>query len=260
MLCPRLSPRLSPVYPVVQYSHNLDDEFFGDSITSGYVYRGSSIPQLYGKYIFGDITTGQLFYADFAEMLAADDGDPSTLAEIRSISVLWNNPAEPAEGEVLYDTMFPIVTDAYHARGGEDPDLPGSAASTSGEGRADIRIQIDANGELFILSKSDGMIRALFAPQSGVAGDYDNNGMTEQGDLDLVLLHWGDDASTLPLDWNHERPADGIVGQEELDRVLLNWGESASQGSTALPEPNSLWMIALLARMLAARRFWVRVA
>jgi hypothetical protein len=51
--------------PIHEYSHNL-----GRSITGGYVYRGSEIPPLYGKYIFGDwsssfvIPRGQLFYLE----------------------------------------------------------------------------------------------------------------------------------------------------------------------------------------------------
>ena len=38
---------------------------------SGYVYRGKSMPQLRGKYVFTDILNGRLFYADFNDMLAA---------------------------------------------------------------------------------------------------------------------------------------------------------------------------------------------
>jgi glucose/arabinose dehydrogenase len=53
----------------LQYDH--DD---GISITGGFVYRGSAIPQLVGKYVFGDLALrnlpprvdGRLFYADLA--------------------------------------------------------------------------------------------------------------------------------------------------------------------------------------------------
>lgn len=51
--------------PVAQYDH--DD---GISIIGGYVYRGSEIPELFGKYVFGDFSRsfgapeGRLFYAD----------------------------------------------------------------------------------------------------------------------------------------------------------------------------------------------------
>ena len=56
--------------------------------------------------------------------------------------------------------MFPVVLAAYTARGGTDKDLPGRS-TISGPGRADIRFAVDAAGELYILSKADGMIRAV---------------------------------------------------------------------------------------------------
>ncbi|HMP07697.1 MAG TPA: PQQ-dependent sugar dehydrogenase, partial [Lacipirellulaceae bacterium] len=88
------SGTMTPIYPVLQYGHGLPGQtgFAGDSISSGYVYRGSNIPSLYGKYIFGDITTGQLMWADFDEMLAAHDGDSTTMATIHSLNLVWNDP------------------------------------------------------------------------------------------------------------------------------------------------------------------------
>ncbi len=52
---------------VLEYDHNN-----GISITGGFVYRGSAVPELYGKYIFGDLAlipspvriNGRIFYAD----------------------------------------------------------------------------------------------------------------------------------------------------------------------------------------------------
>ncbi len=167
------SGTIVPTYPVAQYGHDFSDsQFIGDSISSGYVYRGTRIPELYGKYLFGEITTGQIFYTDYEEMLAADDGDPNTMAEIHSLKVLWDSPNDaPNQGLQEYSTvqpggavlgpMFQIIERTYEFRGGQDPELPGAADVTSPNGRADIRIQIDEAGELYILSKSDGMIRAI---------------------------------------------------------------------------------------------------
>ena len=53
----------------LEYDHNE-----GISITGGFVYRGTAIPELYGKYIFGDLAlqaspvraNGRIFYADLA--------------------------------------------------------------------------------------------------------------------------------------------------------------------------------------------------
>jgi len=145
---------VNPSYPVLEYPHLKNG---GDAISGGFVYRGSALPFLRGKYVFGDITTGRIWYADLAEMIAADDGKPGTLARIHEMTIRWN-------GET-YPTMFAIVEAAYHARGGKDANLPGSS-TVSGDGRADIRFAADAAGELYILSKSDGVIREIVAATS----------------------------------------------------------------------------------------------
>ena len=147
-----------PIYPVIQYGHG---ENGGDSIGSGFVYNGSAIPALRGKYIFTDLTTGRLWYAEYMDMLAADDGKPGTVAAIREVRVRWNDPADsPDGGARLYDSMYPVVEAAYHARGGKHPRLQGNPGLIKG-GRADVRFSIDAAGELYLYSKSDGMIRKV---------------------------------------------------------------------------------------------------
>jgi hypothetical protein len=147
-----------PRYPVIQYGH---DRGGGDSIGSGFVYSGKLIPALRGKYVFTDLTTGRIWYADYKDMLAADDGKPGTLAQLHPVRLLWNDPHDsPDAGKKVYESMFPIVEAAYHARGGKHPKLPGRPELVVG-GRADVRFSIDASGELFLYSKSDGVIRAV---------------------------------------------------------------------------------------------------
>jgi hypothetical protein len=140
---------VTPTYPVIQYGH---DPKGGDSVGSGFVYNGKKIPALRGKYIFTDLTTGRIWYADYKDMLAADDGKPGTLAPIHEVKLLWNKK--------FYDTMFPIVEAGYHERGGKSPHLPGRADLIM-NGRSDVRFSIDADGELYLYSKGDGMIRAV---------------------------------------------------------------------------------------------------
>jgi Glucose / Sorbosone dehydrogenase len=149
---------VTPTYPVIQYGHGPDG---GDSIGSGFVYNGKAIPTLRGKYIFTDLTTGRLWYADYKDMLAADDGKPGTMAAIHRVNLLWNDPHDsPDAGKKVYDSMFPIVEATYHARGGTSPHLQGPPGLIMG-GRADVRLSIDANGELYLYSKSDGVIRSV---------------------------------------------------------------------------------------------------
>ena len=136
-----------PHYPVIQYGHVPGG---GDAIGSGYLYRGKALPALQGKYVFSDISTGRIWYADYREMLAADAAQ--TQVTPREVKLQWDKSA--------FDTMFPIVGIAYHTRGGKIEKLPGRAL-VSGEGRADAQFAVDAAGELYIFSKSDGVIRAV---------------------------------------------------------------------------------------------------
>ena len=150
---------VTPKYPVIQYPH---DPSGGDAIGSGYVYNGKLVPALRGKYIFGDITTGRFWYADYKEMLAADgDTDAATQAKYYDVKFLWDDPNDsPDAGKKLYDTMFPINEVTYHFRGGKEEHLA-SRQRVANQGRADARLAIDHNGELYIYSKSDGMIRQV---------------------------------------------------------------------------------------------------
>ena len=156
---------VTPRYPVIQYAH---DPSGGDAIGSGYVYEGKLIPELRGKYIFGDITTGRFWYADYKEMLAADaDGNAGTLAKYYDVKFVWDNPADsPDGGKQVYHTMFPINEAIYHSRGGKEEHLA-SRQKVANQGRADARLAVDSNGELYIYSKSDGMIRQIVS--SGAA-------------------------------------------------------------------------------------------
>jgi hypothetical protein len=138
-----------PTYPVIEYGHVPGG---GDAIGAGLLYNGTAIPALRGKYVFSDITTGRIWYSDYKEMLAADDGKPETLAAIHEMKLRWN-------GQV-YDTMFRVAEIGYHSRGGKNEHLSGRAP-VSGDGRADARLAVDAAGEIYIYTKSDGMIRAV---------------------------------------------------------------------------------------------------
>ncbi len=59
------------VLPIFEYPNNANymktligwdqNDAQGCSVTGGYVYRGSQIPELYGHYIFGDYCTGKVW-------------------------------------------------------------------------------------------------------------------------------------------------------------------------------------------------------
>jgi hypothetical protein len=144
-----------PAYPVIQYGHVKGG---GDAIGNGYVYQGKLLPALRGKFIMADITTGNVWYTDFKDMLAADDGDPKTMAPLHPVKILYNTHDNQKE---LYASMAPVTEAAYRARGGKAESLPGRARVAGG--RSDIHFLVDSNGELYIMSKSDGVIRSVVA-------------------------------------------------------------------------------------------------
>jgi mono/diheme cytochrome c family protein len=135
------SGTMKPTGPVIAYPHT---SIGGDAIAGGFVYRGSQIPALTGKLLFGDITTGHIWYAEMADVVRADDGDPTTLAPMHEVDA----------------GLRRLVEDTFRARGGRGGTLPGAAA-VAGRGRVDLRFAIDNAGELYLVTKSDGMIRRV---------------------------------------------------------------------------------------------------
>jgi len=119
-------------YPVAQYDH---DE--GSAIAGGFVYRAEPASPLYGKFVFGDIVNGRIFYADHAEMLAADDGDPSTTAKIHE---LWLRH-RGARATLL--------------------DIARAELAQPTLARVDLRFATDQAGNLYVTTKQDGYIRRL---------------------------------------------------------------------------------------------------
>jgi hypothetical protein len=142
-----------PNYPVIQYGHNPEG---GDAISGGYVYQGKAVPSLRGKYLMNDITTGNIWYTDLKDLVAADDGNPKTMAPLHSVNVLWDQPDGNKE---TYASIAPVTEKGYHARGGHAKGLPGVVKVAGG--RSDMHFLTDDSGELYLLSKSDGVIRQV---------------------------------------------------------------------------------------------------
>ena len=111
-------------YPVAQFDH---DE--GTAISGGFEYCGTSIPQLAGKYVFGDIGTGKLFYVNMKELRLGKQ------ATIKKWNISMNG-------------------------------LPTTFAKLCRNDRVDIRFGMDSNGELYVLTKADGKVYKLVKPKN----------------------------------------------------------------------------------------------
>jgi len=199
---------VTPVYPAAAYGHK-----DGDAISNGFVYRGSLMPQLTDKYVFGDITTGRLFYTGLADLIANDnDGLRTTLAGIHELQVLFDSPYDNPDQGLVNRRLFDIVADEYHQRGGSIPPnaLPGYANATTGNdgdgvpyggGRADIRLALGGDGEIYVLSKSDGMVRLMagFPPTVAVAASANPNLVT--GTITSLSVLGADDGGEANLSY-----------------------------------------------------------
>ena len=125
----------------------------GDAIAGGFVYRGKRWPALQGSLVFGDITSGKIFYVRTSDLYAAADGNPATLA---------------AYTEIKTD----LASIALQRARNRTPSGPPSVASLAGATatgnpsiaapfRVDMRLAVDSDGEIYVLTKSDGMIRRV---------------------------------------------------------------------------------------------------
>jgi hypothetical protein len=128
-------------YTVVVYDH---DE--GRSVTDGFAYHGQ-IAALRGKFVFGDIYAGRVFVSDLAAMKKADDDIPQTVAPVEEVQLYVRD----ASGKRT-DVSFRDLID--QAMGKPAP-------------RADLHISISRDGELFLTSRQDGMMRMLVPDSRG---------------------------------------------------------------------------------------------
>ena len=91
--------------------------------------------------MFGDLQRGRLFAADLAAMKKADDGIPQTVAPIEEIQLYVRD----ASGNRVYVSLRELVEKTM------------GASMT----RADLHISRSRDGELFVTSRQDGVIRML---------------------------------------------------------------------------------------------------
>jgi hypothetical protein len=106
-------------YPVAVFDH---DE--GNAIAGGFEYEGKDIPELRGKYIFGDIPAGRLFYVNVSDLKEEKS------ATIKEWFVSFN-------GKQL------------------------SLRALCGQNRVDLRFAKDDKGEMYLFTKPDGKIYRL---------------------------------------------------------------------------------------------------
>jgi hypothetical protein len=117
-------------------------------VTGGFAYHGR-IAALRGKFVFGDIVRGRVFVADLATMKKSDDGVPKTMAPVEEVQLYLRD----ASGTRTYVSFRELV----------------EAANGATAPRADLHISRSRDGELFLTSRQDGMIRMLVPDATNAA-------------------------------------------------------------------------------------------
>lgn len=136
------------VFPVAAYGHNDPPsppgfekcEDNGYAVIAGFVYHGQALPDLRGKYVFGDGVTGRIFHTDPADMRRGND-HLATIGEL-----------------TLFDQTGRQIT-LQQVSGDDDVEL-------AGQRKVDLRFGTDARGELYVLSKANGKIWRVTASRS----------------------------------------------------------------------------------------------
>lgn len=89
------------IEPIFDYAHGGDplphpSLIHGGSITGGYLYRGP-VPQLQGRYFFGDFITQDIYSGAFNPALSPDDYDGTNLTDIQNHTELFENASSMSD-------------------------------------------------------------------------------------------------------------------------------------------------------------------
>jgi hypothetical protein len=121
------------MYPIVDYDHT-DPLLQRLAAAAGiYAYRDRAVPQLTNKLVFGDNPSGEVFYVDA-------DALPKGGQNFHRI--LFNDKGATK-------TLLELIRDKNMQQG----KMPAP--------RADLRMGMGPNGQLFLLNKRDGTIRLI---------------------------------------------------------------------------------------------------
>jgi len=129
---PRSDPAVT--YPIAEFDQN-DPLLQGSSAASGLaVYRGTQIPQLANLILFTDMPSGEIFYVSADKL---PDGGQSA---IRRVLINSGGAAK---------TVLAVVQEKNAAQGKK----PAT--------RVDLRLNLGAGNQVFLLNKADGTIRVV---------------------------------------------------------------------------------------------------
>jgi glucose/arabinose dehydrogenase len=241
--------------PMFELYHNLNGQSESTNIVGGFVYHGSAIPGLQGKYVFADV--GENNGGQPTNVVDIYYGDPATSTASSRDQMFRFNLELPA-GVSLPDRIWSIAEDAQ-----------GELYLLVGPDRLDLFNRT--------AGETDGGIWKLAAPSNPlnqIVGDVNQDGVVNGNGAGLPA---NDDVAAFIAGWkstgwtsNYDRYTHGDVNLDGKTN-LLDWYILAthhqSAGSldlaallngAAVPEPGSCWLLAsgllLLCRTCSSSR------
>lgn len=227
--------------PMFELYSNLNGQSESVNIVGGFVYRGSEIPALQGKYVFAD--TGENEFTQPTNVLELYYGDPNTTSASTRDN-LFQLQIELPDGMSLPDRIWSIAEDS-------DGEL--------------FLLVGPSRGDLFTVGpgETDGSILKLVAatgPPNGIAGDVNQDGIVDNQDVLAMKAGWytTGHASSYQKYTHGDLNLDGITNLQDLyllHEALLGSGSGADLISQ-VPEPSAtaLLLVVLVTSLSTAMR------
>ena len=218
--------------PIVQYAHPgivigtppLPE--YGISVTGGYVYRGSAIPALVGKYVFADWS--QSFNTPSGRLLGMEETSPEVFS-LSNLNVLGGNPigyyiqgfGQDQAGELYVLARKTLPVSAPNPATG----LPSGAILKIVPVPSTTAVTITANRDNSIYQENEN---------SNGAGTWIFSGAIATGELRRALfgfsfsaIPYGATAASASLSLRMDRTV-APAYDFSLHRMLANWGEGTA--------------------------------
>lgn len=223
-------------YPVAQFDHDFDNSGqVNTAIAGGCVYRGTLVPELEGKYLFGSFGSdgeGPIYVVDADQLVERDD--------FSNVFTLNDGFLAPVEQLQLIDANGQPTTMLELIRDESDNEM---------QSRTDFRIGCDADGEVYISSKKDGTIRRFVETYVPLEGDYNQNDVVDAADFTI----WRDTRGQT-VDLRADGDQDGFISNLDYGIWFQNFGDVPA-ASALVPEPSGLTLLSFcLFSMLGLRR------
>jgi len=191
--------------PRAVYGHNL-----GCSVTGGYVYRGASLLEVYGLYVYGDYCSGRIWAVN-----PADSSDPILLVDT-PVSIA--SFAELPNGDLL---VLAFNNTIYRLTCAATPDTDGD-----GQGNA-CDLDDDNDGFSDAIESYVGTNLLLDCGTNAWPADVNNDAVSDIVDIDALSGEFGNSVPPAPARYSlAPDPPDDVVDITDIDRLAGLFGET----------------------------------